>query len=133
MSEEWDESHSRAITSKINDAENSLIEEINKNQLQNYDIETLEQSSEKLSATNPSYEVSPRGYKKREEVFEATTHQRNKMKESSSTFRGRMKLGDIFQNPLSGADVSKFNNKTLTLVVVKVKLHDEEPLSRKIA
>ena len=41
--------------------------------------------------------------------------------------RGRKKFGDIVQNALSNVDLSKGNNKKLTLVALDVELHSKEP------
>ena len=60
------------------------------------------------------------------------SHQGEKTKKAS-TVRGRMKVSDAVQIPLSNADFSKCDDKTLTLVVVELKLHDKETLPHKLA
>ena len=44
-----------------------------------------------------------------------------------------MKVSDAVQTPLSNVDLSKCDDKTLTLVVAEVKFYAKEPLQFKIA
>ena len=56
-------------------------------------------------------------------------HQGKQMKRKANTVRGRTKVGDILKLPLSNADLSKGDNKILTLAAVGVKLHSKESSS----